>query len=526
MNACAALIEAVEALHAVNSTSDVRAAANKFLVEFMMDPSAPAAAEAILATGTHSEPVLTFAASLFGRAAVTMGAPAIQSLLGYCAGLTCRSAVASLAGALARVVCANRMEAVLLSSTDFSRLRPSRQVMVLQALADTLEEQASAEELMARPSVVEASCVAASLLEHTLLSADSTVDSEAALRCLRSWTGCGIGYATLIVRHELHCALLRAMMCQQGANGSHLPHAALAAGVIRSSLQASLELGDELGAEACEPIQQALSEWAPRVESLGAPCPDAAGQASDGSEIAGELASTLCGIAGLCLEIGAEGGTLDEGEGDEECGSAGKPPSSIRPTLDLLMNGSRHPLPVAAEVAAEGWINLGAVWPASNRQPVGGPPGGDWRKALWLHVAQRTIARASLAQRRQGTGEDVDDVLAWRERCATPLLSTCSEQLGASAWLATLLPSLRAAVHSSPSDLEGLEALLYAAACTSPRCGTPADANDPLRAASAEVASIAAEVHAFYEASPPAASDALSSAVASQAAACARTFGS
>ena len=86
------------------------------------------------------------------------------------------------------------------------------------------------------------------------------------------------------------------------------------------------------------------------------------------------------------------------------------------------------------------------------------------------------LARCSAAQLRRGTGDDADDLAFFREACAAPALGALSEELGALRMRlvdAALRPPLHALTSGAADGAaaEAVEATLFGAACTSPRCG-------------------------------------------------------
>jgi hypothetical protein len=211
--------------------------------------------------------------------------------------------------------------------------------------------------------------------------------------------------------------------------------------------------------------------------------------------------------------------------------------AALRGALAVLLASSAHPLAAPAEIAVAGCLGVvSALPPAPPRAHV-------WRSELFAAVAQGAVVRSSRAHLRRGTGEDLEDLHQWRDVCAAPLLACCCETLGIGDYLAPLAHALRTALHDATSVaaatasqlapptsatmgggaagvgvsvLEKIEALLFAAACTSGRCvyGRPADdeqvtAVEGLAAAAVAMASTAGG--AYIE---------VAAAVVRQAAAC------
>ena len=260
----ASMEAAVDALHGGDPSRAVEA--NRFLVELVDQPAAAGAADMLLSIGTASAASLTFAAGLVGRAAEHSGGAAVQQhLLNHCARLACKPACTRLAQALVTVAVAETAEDALLTSQAVAGLEPPRQLIILHVLAERMEQQASPEELHARPSAVAASARALELLMSHLLHPPSTppavrADPASIMRCLASWAACGLGYAAFYTTHkQLLAALLQALValprlptCQVGRSGhgylherasaEQLSEAALVAEVLRCCLQSSLEL--------------------------------------------------------------------------------------------------------------------------------------------------------------------------------------------------------------------------------------------------------------------------------------------
>ena len=100
-----------------------------------------------------------------------------------------------------------------------------------------------------------------------------------------------------------------------------------------------------------------------------------------------------------------------------------------------------------------------------------------YKRQVCEQAATRLLARCSAAQLRRGTGDDADDLAFFREACAAPALGALSEELGALRWMrlvdAALRPPLQALTSGAADGAaaEAVEATLFGAACTSPRCG-------------------------------------------------------
>ena len=179
--------------------------------------------------------------------------------------------------------------------------------------------------------------------------------------------------------------------------------------------------------------------------SPGAPIVDPTTGLTDGggpdSDVRNELACGLCAICGLVLELTAE-------EVDDALVSAdAAAPSALllRDALTLLLNCSAHALPAPAELAAEAWICLLEALP----QCIPSHPDARWRNELFTIVVQRTATRCSRTHlTTSGSGEDLDDLVEWRERCGAPLLSACSETLGVLLSRTVGAGAVKGALHS------------------------------------------------------------------------------
>ena len=246
------------------------------------------------------------------------------------------------------------------------------------------------------------------------------------------------------------------------ASGLWLTGAARSAEVFRACLQCTLDADESLEAATCAPLVAVLGRWchvgggAFSLRSLGAPTIDASSGLSDGggpyAESCGELAANLAGMAALILEL-----LIDDVDAFLASPAS---ESELQVAINALLACSDHPLSVAAEVAAEGWLCLLAALP-----PAAAGEAQLRRAQLFSDVVRRTLLRSSHAQLRSGTGEDKEDLEQWRARSAAPLLAACSEALGAANWWPALLATIR-----STADVEALEVALFCAACTSPRC--------------------------------------------------------
>ena len=374
----------------------------------------------------------------------------------------------------------------------------------MQAVADTLEQQASTEELRARPSVLAASAKCLHALEQLLfLHAGGAEDRATILRCIASWAGIGSEFGGFQEEHPTLMAgllgALEAVQLETWQGASVLRDVSLAASVVRSLLQASLEADEEIEEEAARPLLAALASWPSKLSALGRPTLDEHGNSDGGGpcvDACVELAVTICAIASLLLEL-----LVDRVR--EECRAAAaappvQPPPAARSahleaTISILLCGVQHVLPLPAEVAIDGWLNL-----IHALRPLSVEPHGTrqleerWRSELLSELTRRVVARGSLLHTREGTGEDSDDVHQWRLRCSAPLLFACSEQLSGSVWLSSFAPAVRQAVgqlettmgHGAASgvgqghvasalqatDWMALEAHLFAGSCTSPGC--------------------------------------------------------
>jgi hypothetical protein len=260
-----------------------------------------------------------------------------------------------------------------------------------------------------------------------------------------------------------------------------------------------MDLYEEFELEDCSEMLAVIASFAPHVAALSVPQLDAEGN-TDGGEAAGgapaaRLASELVGLAALTIELLAEPlATVDLTDLTQQSAAAGnnaeaaadadaEDAAAVRGACAVLLAGAAHPLEAVAEAAAEGWTSLLQALPPRSAPfffQVGGGPTLPWRNSLFTQVASHTVGRSSYAQLRRGTGEDMDDVTAYRYRCSTPLLRELSVELGLQ-WLHMLTQALEQAMHgfcASEAQVEAIESLLAATACTSPRCAT-AQLHDP-----------------------------------------------
>ena len=198
---------AVDALHSGNDA----AAANAWLLAFAEEPHAPAACESVVASPNASVAQQVFAVGVVGRAVARLPVgTSIEPLLQLIgAPGSSPQAVASLAVFLSAATLAAGAEEQLLACSSFVAFPPGKQLAVLHALAEGLAQQASIEELRAKPSVVAACQRAVHTLQQVALetpaaaaggvdAADAAdVDRGAALRCLAAWAECGVDYMAL-----------------------------------------------------------------------------------------------------------------------------------------------------------------------------------------------------------------------------------------------------------------------------------------------------------------------------------------
>ena len=466
----AQLAEATRALHAPR-TADEQRAANAWLASLADDASAPALCEGVLrAPGDLPEAALVVAAGVVGaatrRAANSAALPDLLQLFGAA---THRPVASQLAAAAAATAASTRSEPALVELT--ASLDAPRQLLVLEALADAVAAVASPEEAAARPGAAEAARRAVALLEAALApSADA--DAAAALRCVGAWAACGVcTYGALAEARPGVCDALRAPLVDAAttADGGGVERAASAAAVLHELVRAGVDNFEELEAEAAAPLLQALGGLAALVGRLGAPAVDAASGLTDGGaaafgEAGAALAVALARLGAIFVEALAEAAAaaLDGGGGGGE----------LEGLFALLLACTDHPLAAVADAAADGWRCFCAALPP--------PPGGvdpPWRAAVCEQAATRLLARCSAAQLRRGTGDDADDLAFFREACAAPALGALSEELGALRWMrlvdAALRPPLQALTSGAADGAaaEAVEATLFGAACTSPRCG-------------------------------------------------------
>ena len=461
---------AVDALHATGDPS-----ASQYLVAFADDPSAPQLCEVLITDASASPAQQTFAAGIIARAAANLPPnQTVEPLLKLTSSpTTCSQAVASLANALAAA--AINIPDQLLDSGGFGALPPNRQLIILQSLAESLAQRSSVEELRANSAVSKACERAVHALQQAIVQPSDAIDIHAALRCLVAWAECGVDYLQLRSGFPaLGSVLISALDPTNIAIGPTglplLQQPSLCAAVLRACLTSSREADEEVTLDACAPLLSLATKWIgggqpswASIASLGAPIVDPTTGLTDGggpdSDVRNELACGLCAICGLMLELTAE-------EVDDALVSAdAAAPSALllRDALTLLLNCSAHALPAPAELAAEAWICLLEALP----QCIPSHPDARWRNELFTIVVQRTATRCSRTHlTTSGSGEDLDDLVEWRERCGAPLLSACSETLGVSHYLGPLAQELSKAL-STPSSLEGIEALLFACACVS-----------------------------------------------------------
>ena len=503
---------AVAAIHSPDpSATQTWRAANSWLLSFSEDPTAPSVCVAILQSASATSVEQTFAAGILSRAEKKAASMGPEALLRLCASPASLQAVSSLASPIAGAAVAAKAEDQLVTSPAFAALDVSRQIVLLQELANAICQAVSAEELRYRSSAVAACQHAIHLLQEAVLpssqAAERAVEPDVSLRCLAAWVGCGVDLTTLNASFPRLAQVLlaalepRTIVVHDGTSldPERLHQASLAAGVLRACLQSTLETDKEVTLVSCAPLLRTLAQWVPTspapdappsatpspltISTLGVPALDALGM-SDGGGEQGDVCTTLaCGlaaVASLALEVLAE--SLDDAIASASLPSCDEPTRAAakqaRSAMELLLACTLHPRAAVAEVAAEGWL----CFARSQPMPV---PVESWIQGLFSLVAQRTVSRCSRAQLRLGTGDDTDDLEEWRERSARPLLNACSELLGMGAWLAPIAASMQTAnaearvqsairaaggVPSGEGGAEALEALLFGAACTSPRC--------------------------------------------------------
>ena len=517
---------AVEALHSPHAAPAQRAAANAWLVEFAANEGAPALCESVLRAPEAPEPTLIFAAGVVASSASRLGAAAAVPLLQLCAGVASRPAAARLAQAATAVVVVARAEDALLTEATFVSLDVARKMLVLQSLAEALEQQASPEELQYRPSARAACAAAVQLLQPAALPPAPPASAAPALRCLASWAACGLGYAQLCEEYAPLAAALAAALpaalapCDDELQRSELlSHATRALAVLRACVQASVDTGEELELlPTCAPLLRTLGGFRGAVPLLGVPTVDAATGESDGGGTHGdacaELASGLAALGALLLDLlaepivealdagavlvaGAGGGGAVGAMGGEAagvvsvvaaaaagCEGGGEEGELIAALLSFLLACSSHPVAAVAEAAADGWRDFVSALPSAPAGGGGGGGGGEWRGALLSRVVGATLPRLSRAQLRRGCGDDDDDLADFRERSGAPLLAALSEGLGETRWLAPLAGVLRTTLPGAGAgggadggggalpleQLEQIEVALFAGACTSARC--------------------------------------------------------
>ena len=211
-------VQAVDTLHSPTATPAQRAAANDWLVAFAAVAEAPSVCEAVLRWPGASPAALCFAANVVANSAAQLGAVAAMPLLQLCASVPSRAAAARLAQAAAEAIVRAGGEAAFFDEPVFAQLDAARKLLVLQCVAEALEQHASPEELQCRPTTRAACERAMTLLEPAWMAyaaadgAASPSEAAAAVRCLTSWAACGIGYGRLCESHApLLVTLLRAL---------------------------------------------------------------------------------------------------------------------------------------------------------------------------------------------------------------------------------------------------------------------------------------------------------------------------
>ena len=525
-------LEAVHLLHDVDAPLYARSAANAWLVSFAEDPAAPQQCVALLssaASGAHvPETALVFAAGVVATAAMAAGLSSASPLLELCRSLPSRAAVTRLAGAAAAVAATGQVEGDLLRAPAFQLLEMTRQLVVLDALAQHLEGLASAEELACRPSFGNACRLAVALIESALLTSmdpptepHATQDGPAAtaapvdatLRCLGSWAACGFSFGQLVDEHAALLGMLLVLVRRglfpdvpdeasdsQGASVGAAEarearatlQASLAACAIRDCLQCSMDLGEEIEIAGCAHLLHLVAALGGRAAQLGAPRVDALGSSDGGGAISDELsqlAGAIGAIAGLLLELLLEP-LIETVQGAAVASQSpdGESASHLFGLLNVLLACTSHTLSGPAEVAAAGWISLASALPPRASGGSKWEQGGalaTWRQQVFTRLLEVMISRCSRSHLRRGTGEDLEDLESFRQRCAAPLFVVCSEQLGGARWLHLLAAGLRPTGDCghmnaggcdcfppavSGLDPEMVEVLLFAASSTSPRC--------------------------------------------------------
>ena len=505
--------QAVRALHCPQSVGEQRAA-NEWLLAFAESPAAAEVCEIVLRSPSSLAEEHVSAAGVYARVE-----QAPVRLLDVVRSLSCKPAILILARAVATIATAHRAEAELLSSAGFAVLDRPRQLLLLEALAESVAHDASPEECALRPSTAAArpavlDAVAVALLPPAAAADHYTSAEEraAALRCLTAWAACGVSWSALVdAKPALALALVASLEpCTLDGGGGTLQrgqvvHAACVAATLRACLQCELDTSSELEAPYYEPLLGVLARWgappggsAP-IAALGAPLvEDATGRVLHGGDLeaaCGELACGLIGMGALMLSLLAEvtEDLLSPASTPPPVASPPPPSAPAAPTpppavtqlhsaYELLLASIAHPLPAAAEIAVDGWGELAVAVTCSSSSSAAAALAND----LFERAAANTIQRSSLAQLRRGTGEDAADLDAWRERAAAPWLAACSERLPAERWLgalsSALLDALRlceasgahpaVCVATAPtpqlsSACESIEVLLFAASCTS-----------------------------------------------------------
>ncbi len=469
----ARLAAAVGTLHAPTSTAQQQQDANAWLVALAADDSTPALCEAVLASpGALPEAALVVAAGVLSTSAVRAGGAAVPALLQLCSSLESRPVVARLAAAAAEASVSVRAEDRLLGAAGFVSLDAQRQLLVLEALADSLAAQASPEELAARPTAVAACRVAVEMLALALAAPHgSTADS--AMRVLGSWAGCGVSYTALCSSHPHACSRLLSHLATAPTDVAETRTAALAAAALRDLVSAGSDLGDEIEPRLRAPLDGALGAFAPFINQLGASDGRAAEPLTDAAHLAAAVTSLAAAVVGVSADA------LGEAAG----GQAGTLP---RGALSLLLASTDHPSLHVAEAAAAGWLDLCVALPR-------GAP-STWQADLFERVAGALLSRCALAPRGRGDctsgeiardEEEIGEIEAYRGAHAAPLLCALCDQLGG-VWLRMLSTALRDAVAArrgasahpcaiapheqrptQHNDGAQLEALCFAIVCTS-----------------------------------------------------------
>ena len=146
-------VQAVDTLHSPTATPAQRVAANDWLVAFAAVAEAPSVCEAVLRWPGASAAALCFAANVVATSAAQLGAAAAMPLLQMCASVPSRAAAARLAQAAAEAIVRAGGEAAFFDEPLFAQLDTARKLLVLQCVAEALEQHASPEELQCRPNL-------------------------------------------------------------------------------------------------------------------------------------------------------------------------------------------------------------------------------------------------------------------------------------------------------------------------------------------------------------------------------------